>query len=131
MKTKSPFTEAQLNEIASYQEKRGVTRSAAVKACKKTWASAPATEAPKAEEKVEKTEQRFELGSTTRVKRGFLLLLVEWARKRKTFTVGQATETFDGKQVNNRKVDAARCARYFRYCTGHGIFRLIKNGGAK
>ena len=38
---KSPFTEAQLNEITTYQEKRGITRSAAVKACKKAWASAP------------------------------------------------------------------------------------------
>lgn len=32
------FTELQLNDIASYQEKRGVTRAAAIKACKKMWA---------------------------------------------------------------------------------------------
>ena len=89
-------------------------------------------EAPKKEEKKdEKPEQRFELGSTATVRRGFLLMLVEWARERKTFTVSQAVESFNGKQVNNRKVDAARCGRYFLYCKNHGIFKLVKNGGAK
>ena len=31
------FTETQLNDIRTYQEKRGVTRAAAIKACKKSW----------------------------------------------------------------------------------------------
>jgi hypothetical protein len=31
------FTETQLNDIAVYQEKRGVTRAAAIKACKRSW----------------------------------------------------------------------------------------------
>ena len=89
-------------------------------------------ETPKAkEEKKDEPEQRFELGSTTRVKRGFLLLLTEWARKHKTFTVAQAVEEFNGRQVNSRKVDATRCARYFNYCRVHGIFKLVKNGGTK
>ncbi len=81
--------------------------------------------------KEEKVEQRYELGSIATVKRGFLLQLVEWARKHKTFTVSQAVEAFNGKQINSRKVDAARCARYFNYCRNHGIFKLVKNGGAK
>ena len=63
------------------------------------------------------------------VKRGFLLQLVEWARKRKTFTVAQAVEEFNGRQINSRKVDATRCARYFNYCRVHGIFKLVKDGG--
>ena len=90
-------------------------------------------EAPKAKEekKDEKPEQRYELGSTATVKRGFLLLLTEWARKHKTFTVAQAVDEFNGRQVNSRKVDASRCARYFAYCRNHGIFKLVKNGGTK
>lgn len=84
-----------------------------------------------AKEKAENPEQRYELGSIAAAKRGFLLALVEWARKRKTFTVAQAIEEFNGRQINSRKVDAARCTRYFNYCRVHGIFKLVKTVGAK
>jgi len=92
-----------------------------------------ATKSPKAPRKTKapKPDQRYELGSVATVKRGFLLALVEWARKRKAFTAAQAIEEFNGRQFTNRKVDAGRVTRYFNYCRVHGIFRLLKNGGAK
>jgi hypothetical protein len=69
------------------------------------------------------------VADVSKVKRGFLLALVEWAKKRKTFTVTQAAEEFVGRQIEGKKITAARIATYVGYCERHGIFKLTKNGG--
>jgi hypothetical protein len=76
-------------------------------------------------------DQRYELGSVATVKRGFLLAVVEFTKKKGTVSAEQLISEFAGRQFDGRKVDASRVHRYISYCRNHGIFRPVKNGGAK
>ena len=92
-----------------------------------------ATKSPKAPRKTKapKPDQRYELGSVATVKRGFLLAVVEFTKKKGTVSAEQLISEFAGRQFDGRKVDASRVHRYISYCRNHGIFRPVKNGGAK
>ena len=61
------------------------------------------------------------------MKRGFLLELVEWVKKKERgATVEQMIAEFSGRQIDGRKVDADRCRRYVVYCKAKGIFKIPK-----
>ena len=85
--------------------------------------------APKAQ-KVEPA-QRYELGSIATVKRGFLLAVVEFTKKKGAVNAEMLIAEFCGRQIDGHKIDATRVHRYISYCRNHGIFKPVKNGGAK
>jgi hypothetical protein len=76
-------------------------------------------------------DQRYELGSIATVKRGFLLAFVEFAKKKGSVNAEMLIAEFGGRQIDGHKIDATRVHRYISYCRNHGIFKPVKNGGAK
>jgi hypothetical protein len=87
---------------------------------------AAAAKAPKAI-----PDQRYELGSIATVKRGFLLAFVEFTKKKGSVNAEMLIAEFGGRQIDGHKIDATRVHRYISYCRNHGIFKPVKNGGAK
>ena len=89
---------------------------------------ATAAKAPKAKPA---SDQRYELGSIATVKRGFLLAFVEFTKKKGSVNAEMLIAEFGGRQIDGHKIDATRVHRYISYCRNHGIFKPVKNGGAK
>ena len=70
-------------------------------------------------------DAKYTIGNLATVKRGFLLALVEFAKAKGTVDHAALVKEFNGRQVDSRKVDAARIARYLSYCRNHGILKLV------
>ncbi len=84
-----------------------------------------------ANDKETKVEERFSLGTITTVKRGFLLEFVKFVEKKGTVDAETLVKEFNGRQIDGRKVDAARVHRYIRYCVNNGQFKVVKKAGGQ
>jgi hypothetical protein len=61
-------------------------------------------------------DAKYTVGNLATVKRGFLLALCEFVKAKGTVDHAAFVKQFDGRQFENRKVDAARITRYLAYC---------------
>jgi hypothetical protein len=69
---------------------------------------------------------KYTIGSTETVRRGFLLEFCDFTRKKGTVDAETLVKEFSGRQIDGHKVDAARIARYIRYCVNNGQFKVAK-----
>jgi hypothetical protein len=76
--------------------------------------------------KAEKPAERYQIGQTDTVKRGFLKEFCNFTRKKGTVTAEMLIAEFAGRQIDGHKIDAARVHRYIRYSVNHGHFKLVK-----
>jgi hypothetical protein len=86
-----------------------------------------AAKAPKAPKLIE----RYTLGNTDSVKRGFVLAFVEFVKAKGTVDIPTLIAKFSGRQFDGRKVTPDRVRRYVAYCRAHGIFKVVKAAKAK
>jgi hypothetical protein len=70
--------------------------------------------------------ERYTIGSTDTVRRGFLLEFCEFTRKKGTVDAETLVKEFAGRQIDGHKIDAARIHRYVRYCVNNGQFKKAK-----
>src|ERR1035438_6882856 len=77
-------------------------------------------------EKKAKPDERFVIGQTDTVKRGFLKEFCDFTRKKGTASAEMLIAEFAGRQIDGHKIDAARVHRYIRYSVNHGHFKLAK-----
>jgi hypothetical protein len=73
-----------------------------------------------------KSVERYMIGSTDTVKRGFLKELCDFTRKKRTVNAEMLVAEFAGRQIDGHKIDAARVQRYIRYCLKHGQFKMSR-----
>ena len=71
-------------------------------------------------------DARYTIGSTETVKRGFLKEFCDFTKKKGTVDGETLVKEFSGRQIDGHKVDAARVARYIRYCVNNGQFKKAK-----
>jgi hypothetical protein len=71
-------------------------------------------------------DDKYTIGNTDTVKRGFLLEFCDFTRKKGTVDAETLVKEFSGRQIDGHKVDAARVARYIRYCVNNGQFKVAK-----
>ena len=67
--------------------------------------------------------ERYTIGSTETVKRGFLLEFVKFAKAKGTVDAMMLIAEFNGRQFDGRKVTVERVHRYISYCRNHGILK--------
>ena len=107
-------------------KKRGTTIDAKRAAANdKPEAETKKADAPKAT-KAEKPAERYQIGQTETVKRGFLKEFCDFTRKKGAVSAEMLIAEFAGRQIDGHKIDAARVHRYIRYSVNHGHFRLVK-----
>ena len=82
-------------------------------------------DAPRAT-KADKPPERYQIGQTDTVKRGFLKEFCDFTRRKGTVSAETLIAEFAGRQIDGHKIDAARVHRYIRYSVNHGHFRLVK-----
>jgi hypothetical protein len=70
--------------------------------------------------------ERYTIGSTERVKRGFLKEFCDFTRKKGTVDAAMLIAEFAGRQIDGYKIDAPRVRRYIRYCVNNGQFKKAK-----
>jgi len=80
----------------------------------------------KAAKRNKPADEKFVIGNTDTVKRGFLLEFCDFTRKKGTVDAETLVKEFGGRQIDGHKVDAARVARYIRYCVNNGQFKVAK-----
>ena len=71
-------------------------------------------------------DDKYTIGSTETVKRGFLKEFCDFTRKKGTVDAETLVKEFAGRQIDGHKIDAARVARYIRYCVNNGQFKVAK-----
>ena len=71
-------------------------------------------------------DEKYTIGNTDTVKRGFLKEFCDFTRKKGTVDAETLVKEFSGRQIDGHKVDAARVARYIRYCVNNGQFKVAK-----
>jgi hypothetical protein len=109
----------------STMKKRGATDAKKSAANDKPETEAKKADAPKAT-KTEKPAERYQIGQTDTVKRGFLKEFCDFTRKKGTVTSEMLVAEFAGRQIDGHKIDASRVHRYIRYSLNHGHFKLVK-----
>jgi hypothetical protein len=70
--------------------------------------------------------ERYTIGSTETVKRGFLKEFCDFTRKKGTVGAAMLIAEFAGRQIDGHKIDAGRVRRYIRYCVNNGQFKQAK-----
>lgn len=70
--------------------------------------------------------ERYTIGSTETVRRGFLKEFCDFTRKKGTVDAAMLIAEFAGRQIDGHKIDAARVHRYIRYCVNNGQFKVAK-----
>jgi hypothetical protein len=70
--------------------------------------------------------ERYAIGVTTTVKRGFLKEFCDFTRKKGTVDAAMLVAEFAGRQIDGHKIDTARVHRYIRYCLNNGQFKGAK-----
>ena len=80
----------------------------------------------KAAPKAEKSVERYQIGQTDTVKRGFLKEFCDFTRRKGTVSAETLIAEFAGRQIDGHKIDAARVHRYIRYSVNHGHFKVAK-----
>lgn len=73
----------------------------------------------------EKPVERFVLGLTDKVKRGFLLAFVEFVKAEGKVDTETLIGQFKGKQIDGKQITADRVRRYVSYFRVHGILKPI------
>ena len=53
---------------------------------------------------------------------GVLKAVVDFTKKKGTVDATILIEAFSGRQIDGKKINAARLHRYISYCKTHGIF---------
>jgi hypothetical protein len=71
-------------------------------------------------------DEKYSIGSIETVKRGFLKEFCDFTKKKGTVDAETLVKEFNGRQIDGHKVDAARVARYIRYCVNNGQFKVMK-----
>jgi hypothetical protein len=69
--------------------------------------------------------ERYTIGSTETVKRGFLKEFCDFTRKKGTVDAAMLIAEFAGRQIDGHKIDAARVHRYIRYAVNNGQFKKV------
>jgi hypothetical protein len=111
------------DEEASDRKMKANKKAKAPKKAKAT----KAAKVPKAPRPIE----RYTLGNTDSVKRGFVLAFVEFVKAKGTVDIPTLIAKFSGRQFDGRKVTPDRVRRYVAYCRAHGIFKVVKAAKAK
>ena len=95
---------------------------------KKAAANDVEKEGPKAGKAAPKPPEpeRYTIGSTETVKRGFLKEFCDFTRKKGTVEAAMLIAEFAGRQIDGHKIDAARVHRYIRYAVNNGQFKKAK-----
>src|SRR5277367_462886 len=75
--------------------------------------------------------ERYTIGSTETVKRGFLKEFCDFTKKKGTVDAAMLIAEFAGRQIDGHKVDAARVHRYIRYAVNNGQFKVVKKAGGQ
>ena len=70
--------------------------------------------------------ERYTIGSTETVKRGFLKEFCDFTKKKGTVDAAMLIAEFAGRQIDGHKIDAARVHRYIRYAVNNGQFKKAK-----
>lgn len=70
--------------------------------------------------------ERYAIGSTEAVKRGFLKEFCDFTRKKGTVNSAMLIAEFAGRQIDGLKIDAARVHRYIRNAINNGQFKVVK-----
>ena len=71
-------------------------------------------------------DEKYTIGSTETVKRGFLKEFCDYVREKKIVDAAMLIEAFSGRTIDKRKIDAARVHRYIRYAINHGQLKVAK-----
>ena len=71
-------------------------------------------------------DEKYTSGSIDTVKRGFLKEFCDFTKKKGTVDAETLVKEFSGRQIDGHKVDAARVARYIRYCVNNGQLKVAK-----
>ncbi len=71
-------------------------------------------------------DEKYTIGSTETVKRGFLKEFCDFAKKKGTVDAAALIAEFSGRQIDGHKIDAARVHRYIRYAINHGQLKVAK-----
>lgn len=107
-------------------KKRGTTIDAKRAAANdKPEAETKKADAPRAT-KADNPPERYQIGQTDTVKRGFLKEFCDFTRKKGTVSAEMLVAEFAGRQIDGHKIDAARVHRYIRYSVNHGHFKVAK-----
>jgi hypothetical protein len=75
--------------------------------------------------------ERYTIGSTETVKRGFLKEFCDFTRKKGTVDDAMLIAEFSGRQIDGHKIDAARVHRYIRYAVNNGQFKVVRKAGGQ
>jgi len=75
---------------------------------------------------VPREPERYTIGSTETVRRGFLKEFCDFTKKKGTVDAAMLITEFAGRQIDGHKIDAARVRRYIRYAINHGQFKKAK-----
>src|SRR5258708_34492520 len=70
--------------------------------------------------------ERYTIGSTETVKRGFLKEFCDFTKKKGTVDAAMLIAEFAGRQIDGHKIDAARVHRYIRYAVNNGQLKKAK-----
>jgi hypothetical protein len=73
--------------------------------------------------------ERYTIGSTETVKRGFLKEFCDFTKKKGTVDAAMLIAEFSGRQIDGKKITVDRVHRYISYCRNHGILKTVKAGG--
>jgi|HubBroStandDraft_6_1064221.scaffolds.fasta_scaffold733511_2 hypothetical protein len=71
-------------------------------------------------------DEKYTIGSTETVKRGFLLEFCTFVREHRQVDAAMLIEAFSGRTIDKHKIDAARVHRYIRYALNHGQLKVAK-----
>jgi TPP-dependent 2-oxoacid decarboxylase len=84
---------------------------------------------PKAE--AEKPVERYTIGQTDTVRRGFLKEFCDFIRKNNVVSVEQLVSQFSGRTIDKHPINPARVNKYISYARNHGHIKVVKNAGGK
>ena len=76
-------------------------------------------------------DDKFVIGVTDTVRRGFLKEFCDFTRKKGTVDAETLVKEFSGRQIDGHKIDAARVHRYIRYAVNNGQFKTVKKAGGQ
>jgi hypothetical protein len=82
--------------------------------------------AKKVAKRTKPADEKFVIGNTNTVHRGFWLGFCDFTRKNGTVDLEMLVKEFSGRQIGGRPIKAARVARYVRYAVNNGQFKVAK-----
>jgi hypothetical protein len=70
--------------------------------------------------------ERYTIGSTETVRRGFLKEFCDFTKKKGTVDAAMLVAEFAGRQIDGHKIDTGRVHRYIRYAVNNGQLKKVK-----